>query len=148
MHLQKLVTTAVLALSISAQAGELLVSPAEVKASEDAPPAFNPKIAPVPGAPTIEVMSPTLAGPIPSPTPIQLKFLARAPATVKPDTFKVQYGAFQIDITKRLLSVATVNEDGVSVKEAALPKGKHKLHLFVEDTAGRSANRVLEFEVN
>lgn len=148
MHLQKLVTTAVLALSISAQAGELLVSATEVKASEEAPPVFTPKIAPVPGAPTIEVMSPTLSGPIPSPTPIQLKFLAKAPATVKPDSFKVQYGAFQIDITKRLLSVATVNEEGVTVKEAALPKGKHKLHLFVEDTAGRSANRVLEFEVN
>ena len=148
MYLHKFVITAVLTFSISVQAVELLVSPAEVQASQDAPPAFTPKMAPVPGAPTIEVMSPTLAGPIPSPTPIQLKFLAKAPATVKPDSFKVQYGAFQIDITKRLLSVATVNENGVSVKEAALPRGRHKLHLFVEDSAGRATNQILEFVVN
>lgn len=148
MRSKTLLASSLLSFSIVASAVELLVSPDEAQASQDAPPEFTPKAAPMPGAPTIEVMSPTLLGPIPSPTPIQLKFSAKAPATVKSESFKVQYGAFQIDITKRLLSVATVNEDGVSVKEAALPKGKHKLHLFVEDSAGRGANRVLEFEVN
>ena len=44
---------------------------------------------------------------------------------------------FEIDITKRLLNVAKVTEQGVQVSEASLPNGKHKLLLEVEDTAGQ-----------
>ena len=57
------------------------------------------------------------------------------------------YGSFEIDITKRILSLTKVTETGVFVQEASLPKGKHKLLMVVEDTSGRKGNRVIEFVV-
>jgi hypothetical protein len=47
-----------------------------------------------------------------------------------------------------LLSVAKVSEQGVFVQEASLPKGRHKLTMVVEDSAGRKGNRTVEFDVN
>jgi hypothetical protein len=76
-----------------------------------------------------------------------LKFQPTPPSAVKPETFKVLYGAFEIDITKRILNVAKVTESGVNVQEASLPKGKHKLLMVVEDTSGRRGNKTIEFEV-
>jgi hypothetical protein len=102
---------------------------------------------PVKDAPLIELSAPKLSAPVSSPTPIELRFQPTPPSTVKPDTFKVLYGSFEIDITKRILNVAKVTEGGVSVQEASLPKGKHKLLMVVEDSAGRKGNKVIEFEV-
>jgi len=58
------------------------------------------------------------------------------------------YGSFQIDITKKLLNLAKVTDLGVFVPQASLPKGKHKILLVVEDSAGREGFRLIEFEVN
>ncbi len=133
----------------SAQAAPLmLVSSQEMEASNSASPPFTPKFAPERDAPKIEVAAPNLAAPLTSPTPIQLNFAALSPATVKPETFKVFYGTFQIDITQRLLSAAKVTAQGMSVQEASLPSGKHKLHLSVEDSAGRKGYRLVEFQIN
>jgi hypothetical protein len=82
-----------------------------------------------------------------SPTPIELKFQPMPPSMVKPDTFRVLYGAFELDITKRILSVAKVTESGVFIQEASLPKGKHKLMMVIEDTSGRRGMKAIEFEV-
>lgn len=38
-------------------------------------------------------------------------------------------------------------ESGVFVQEASLQKGKYKLFMVVEDTAGRRGNRSIDFEV-
>jgi hypothetical protein len=83
-----------------------------------------------------------------SPTVIDLRFQATTPGDIKPESFKALYGTFQIDITKRLLSVAKVTGSGVRVEEASLPKGRHKLLLVVEDSLGRTGNQTIEFEVN
>jgi hypothetical protein len=125
-----------------------LVSPAEVQASMSAPLRLSTKAVSVKDAPAIQVTVPVLPGPVKSPTPITVKFLPTAPSSIKPESFRVLYGSFEIDITKRLLNVAKVTEQGVQVTEAALPSGKHKLLLEVEDTAGRKASRLVEFEVN
>ena len=131
-----------------AKAGsDLLVTPAEMEASDNSPISFTAKAAPVKDAPTILLLSPKLPGNVSSPTPIELKFQAVA-ASVKPETFKAFYGAFEIDITKKLLGLAKVTDVGIYVPEAALPKGKHKILLVVEDSAGRSGGRLIEFEVN
>ncbi len=95
----------------------------------------------------IELSAPKLSTPVSSPTPIELKFQPTPPSAVKPETFKVLYGSFEIDITKRILNVAKVTESGVFVQEANLPKGKHKLLMVVEDTAGRRGSRSIDFEV-
>jgi len=124
-----------------------LVTPEEMRASNDAPLQISPRSSPVKDAPSIEVIAPKLPGSVSSPTPIDLKFQAIAPSNVKPDSFKALYGTFQIDITKRLLSLAKVTETGVQVQDATLPKGRHKILLLIEDSAGRPGSRMLEFDV-
>lgn len=125
-----------------------LVSAAEMRASNDAPEPFGMKAIPVKDAPVIEVVSPSISGGVASPTPIEVSFKPIAPASVKPESFRVFYGALQIDITKRLLGVASVTPQGIQVKEAALPKGKHKLTMSVEDSSGRVGSQQIEFVVN
>ena len=103
---------------------------------------------PVKDAPVIEVLAPSLSGTVASPTPIDVSFKPILPASVKPESFKVLYGFLGLDITKRLLGVATVTAQGIRVPEAALPKGKHKLTLSVEDSDGRVGSQQIEFVVN
>ena len=125
----------------------MLVSIDEMNASNNASPPFRAKSVAPKDAPVIELSAPKLSAPVNSPTPIELKFQPTPPSVVKPDTFKVLYGSFEIDITKRILSLTKVTETGVFVQEASLPKGKHKLLMVVEDTSGRKGNRVIEFVV-
>jgi hypothetical protein len=108
---------------------------------------FYPKSAISPDAPKIELVSPKLDSTISSPTQIELKFLPKTPATTKPETFRILYGTFQIDITERLLKVATVTPQGINVPEAKLPNGRHKLVLNVQDSDGRVGSRLIEFEI-
>jgi hypothetical protein len=136
----------ILFMSMSVCSAQLLISIEEMNASNNAS-TFKPRSIPTKDAPVIELAAPKLSTPVSSPTPIELKFQPTPPSAVKPETFKVLYGSFEIDITKRILSVAKVTESGVFVQEANLPKGKHKLLMVVEDTAGRRGNRSVEFEV-
>ena len=145
--MKKIITFFVYVLSASAFAGQLLVSVDEMNASNNAKPPFSAKTVAPKDAPLIELSAPKLSAPVSSPTPIELKFQPTPPSAVKPETFKVLYGSFEIDITKRILSVAKVSQTGVLVQEASLPKGKHKLLMVVEDTSGRRGNKTIEFEV-
>lgn len=125
-----------------------LVSAAEMQASIAAGPIFEPKSVPVKDAPVIEVLAPDVANAVPSPTPIEVKFLPATGAKIRTDSFKVQYGAFKLDVTKRLLGVANVTQEGVQVKQATLPKGKHTLYVTIEDDSGRQNTQRIEFAVN
>jgi hypothetical protein len=124
-----------------------LVSPEEMLKSNSAKRPFYPKVVPPLDAPVIDVITPKLDGSITSPTPILLKFVPKSPANVKPDSFKAYYGTFQIDITNRLLGVAQVTAQGINLKEAALPKGSHKITLNVQDSEGRVGSKTIEFEI-
>lgn len=145
--MKKIITLLFYGLSATAFAGQLLVSVDEMNASNNAKPPFTAKSVAPKDASLIELSAPKLSAPVSSPTQIELKFQSTLPSTVKPETFKVLYGTFEIDITKRILNVAKVTEAGVFVQEASLPKGKHKLVMVVEDTAGRRGNRSIDFEV-
>ena len=145
--MKKRITLLIFGLSATAFAGQLLVSVDEMNASNIAKPPFTAKSVAPKDAPLIELSAPKLSAPVSSPTPIELKFQPTPPSAVKPETFKVLYGSFEIDITKRILNVAKVTESGVFVQGANLPKGKHKLLMVVEDTAGRRGNRSIDFEV-
>ena len=131
--MKKIITLLVYGLSATAFAGQLLVSVDEMNASNNAKPPFTAKSVAPKDAPLIELSAPKLSAPVSSPTVIE--------------TFKVLYGSFEIDITKRILNVAKVSETGVNVQEASLPKGKHKLLMVVEDSSGRRGNKTIEFEV-
>ena len=145
--MKKIITLLVYGLSAKAFAGQLLVSFDEMNASNNAKPPFTAKSVAPKDAPLIKLSAPKLSVPVSSPTPIELKFQPTPPSAVKPETFKVLYGSFEIDITKLILNVAKVTETGVFVQEASLPKGKHKLLMVVEDSSGRRGNKTIEFEV-
>lgn len=125
----------------------MLVTESEFIESSRNPVHYTPKLVPAKDAPMIELVAPNLAGPINSPTAIELKFIPKSPATIKPDSFRAYYGTFQIDITGRLIGVAKIEPQGINVKEAALPKGDHKLMLNVEDSEGRMGIKTLAFEI-
>jgi hypothetical protein len=145
--MKKIITLLVFGLSATAFAEQLLVSVEEMNESNNAKPPFTAKSVTPKDAPLIELFAPKLSAPISSPTVIEVKFQPTAPSTIKPESFRVLYGSLEVNITKRILSLAKVTESGVFVQEANLPKGKHKLMMVVEDTAGRRGNRSLDFEV-
>ena len=60
------------------------------------------------------------------------KFQLTPPSSVKPETFKVLYSSFEIDITKIILNLAKVSETGINVQETSLPKGKYKLLMVMK----------------
>ena len=135
--------------SIQAIADPLwLATPEETRESNNSKPPFIAKVVPPLDAPTIEVVALNLDGPIGSPTPIVLKFTSKAPATVKPESFKAYYGSFQIDITGRLLGIAQVTPHGINLKEASLPKGGHTITIYVQDSEGRLGSKTITFEIN
>jgi len=129
----------------------MLVSDEEVKASHQNKSFIQSKAASaaasVSDAPKIELINPQLGSNINSPTPIELKFNPKSPAIIKPESFKALYGSFQIDITKRLLNVAQVTQQGIQVTEANLPKGHHKITMNIEDSEGRIGSKTMEFEI-
>ena len=145
--MKKIAALLLCGVNLTAFAGQLLVSVEEMNVSNNAKPPYSAKSVAPKDAPLIELSAPKLSAPVSSPTPIELKFQTTPPSTVKTETFKVLYGSFEIDITKRILNVAKVSETGVNVQEASLPKGKHKLLMVVEDTSGRRGNKTIEFEV-
>lgn len=139
-------TLGLCASAFHAQAFEL-VSVKEMQASLGAPEPLIAKTATVPGAPQIEIVYPRLDNPVVSPTAIQLLFVPAASSVVRPETFKVLYGRLRIDITQRLINAAKVTAAGISVKEASLPKGSHRLLISIEDLQGRQGIKSLDFEI-
>ena len=125
----------------------MLVTEEEVKASMEVGGLPTPRSIPTPGAPRIELVSPDIKKAVTMPTKIEVKFSGNAPAEPKPETFKALYGAFKIDITQRLIGLAKVTKDGISVSDAALPSGKHQLLLSLTDTLGRESQQVVSFTV-
>ncbi len=125
----------------------MLITPEEASASQAAGGLITPRSAPQPGAPQISLVSPDVSKPVGAPTPIELRFLVTPPAEVRPETFRALYGAFRIDITQRLLGVAKVTKDGISVGEAVLPSGRHQLALMITDSLGRETQSVVSFSV-
>lgn len=125
----------------------MLVTPEEVFESNSAPTRFLAKSVPEKDAPVIQIINPKNFSAVTSPTPVEIKFQSVDQSTVKPETFRVLYGTFQIDITKRILNVTKVTTEGVVVQAANLPTGKHKLILNIEDNQGRTGSQLVEFEV-
>jgi hypothetical protein len=150
MELRKFLLAAlvILFLPLQALAEPLwLVTPEEMLKSNSVKRPLYPKVVPPLDAPVIDVITPKLDSFIASPTPILLKFVPKAPANVRPDSFKAYYGTFQVDITNRVLGVAQVTAQGINLKEAALPKGSHKITLNVQDSEGRVGSKTIEFEI-
>jgi hypothetical protein len=124
-----------------------LVSEQEAAESRAAPERFTAKAIPAPDAPRIRVVAPNVSNPVASPTQIQVQFQPTSPALIRPDTFRVLYGSFRIDITDRITASSKVTAQGIDVAEAKLPKGSHKLFIEIQDSAGRTGQSPLQFVV-
>ena len=108
---------------------------------------MTPRLTSQAGAPRIEVLVPDVRKPVAAPTSIEVQFVSTAPAEARPESFRVLYGAFRIDVTQRLLGVAKVTKEGIKVSGANLPSGKHQLALTLTDTLGRETQQIIQFVV-
>jgi hypothetical protein len=126
----------------------VLVTEQEAAASRAAGGMITPRLTPQAGAPRIEVLVPDVSKPVGAPTGIEVRFVATAPAEPRPESFRVLYGAFKIDVTQRLLGVANVTKEGIKVSGASLPSGRHQLALTITDTMGREAQQIIQFVVH
>jgi hypothetical protein len=125
----------------------MLVTEEEAAQSRAAPTQLVAR-SPVPAnAPVIKLLAPNTAATITSPTRIELRFETAPQASIRPETFRVLYGALKLDITSRLMANSKVSAQGLDVSEAHLPKGSHRLVLEVQDTAGRIGARLVSFVV-
>ena len=81
-------------------------------------------------------------------TPAEARdFKGQRDSPIDPATFKLMYGALQIDTTRRVTQFATVTKDGFSLDNARVPPGRHRLTLQVLDGKQRVAERELRLEV-
>jgi hypothetical protein len=124
-----------------------LVSEEEARLSRAAPQMPEAKALPGPDAPRIVLLLPDLSAQVASPTRIQLRFEPGPDGQIRPDTFKVRYGTFRLDITSRITAASKVTVQGIDVAEASLPKGSHRLFLEIQDSQGRVGERTLSFVV-
>ena len=108
---------------------------------------LTPRGIKAPEAPRIEIIAPELNATVISPAIVRLKFRPSSPAVVKLDTFKAFYGTFKIDITSRLLKVAQITSEGLTLEGAQLPSGNHKILLEIEDSEGRIGTQILSLNV-
>ena len=97
--------------------------------------------------PGIEVVNPRImAGPVPSPVSIELSFRTDGtPVDMK--SFQALYGGFKFDITDRILAKARVTATGLTIENAEIPKGTHRLFLAISDVKGRRTDRELRIQV-
>jgi hypothetical protein len=133
--------------SVSSAQPFVLVTEAEAADSFAAGGMMNPRSVSQPGSPQIELLAPDISKSISAPTNIELRFVGNPPSEPKPETFRILYGAFRIDITQRLLGVAKVTKDGIKVRDAVLPKGRHQLSLTISDSMGRQSQQLVAFTV-
>ena len=127
-----------------------LISPSEAQAFKgqdgfEEPPMLRTRSV----APQIEVLKPEPAADlkVKAPFGIKVQFRSLADAEIVPDTFKVLYGAFKIDITNRITKFVKVTATGFDLDNAKIPEGKHRLTLQVQDSKQRLAERELRVEV-
>lgn len=98
--------------------------------------------------PSIEILQPQPAANLKVRTifAISMEFRSQADAAILPATLRVLYGANRVDITSRIVNLAQVTAQGVTLAQVQVPPGKHKLVFQVEDEKQRVAERELRFE--
>ncbi len=124
-----------------------LITAQELQASQAAPERVWPKSTPAPEAPQIELLRPQLGSAINSPTAIDIRFKAAPGSQIRPESFRILYGRLRLDITERVVQNTAVSREGVSVAQASLPRGQHRLLLSIEDTQNRTGQTQLDFQI-
>ena len=154
-HMTTLALLAALALSAEASSAQtMLISPAEYAQELAARPADDEPLTrgtakgfDSSGAPHIELRQPTALLELKAPFPIQLVFRAEDGVEIDPASFKVYYGFLKLDITERLLQKVKVTREGLTLSDAAIPTGTHKLLLRVRDAKQREGELQVALKV-
>lgn len=95
--------------------------------------------------PVIDVVEPLNGGRGSMPIQVLIRFTPRS-EPVDLASLKVTLVKFiQIDITDRIKPFVT--QDGIDVKEAKIPPGKHRVRITVSDKAGGASVKEVSFEV-
>lgn len=95
--------------------------------------------------PQIEILKPADGARMPSPVEVAVRFVPRLDA-VDLASLKVSIVKFiTIDITDRIRPYATA--EGIQLKEANIPSGKHRVRIAVSDKAGGVSIKELWLEV-
>ena len=130
--------------SIPSPAAEVLITDAEAKlpASPDA----SLTLRGLTRGPSIEQVSPAPDTGMKSPVPIKIKFIARNNAAIEVDSVKIIYlKSPTVDLTSRLKSHLTA--DGIDMKQAEVPPGKHVLRVDIKDSQGRTSSTMIKLSV-
>jgi hypothetical protein len=120
-----------------------LITPGEQRDTDRRPPQYPPDSPP--GTPQIELVEPPYGTTLRNPFRVHLRFHPSAGARIRPETFTVRYGVF--NITNRLRRHARIDGYGLIAEAAEVPPGRYNLLLTISDTARRQGRRRLEFEV-
>lgn len=136
-------------ISAAAESSWSLISVEEMSkyAGDESSVSLSIRAVPDPAAPEIIVHSPDASRDLTSPTDIKVSFRASAGARVRPETFRVKYGALGLDVTDRIVSRFPPNESGLNVANAELPTGNHVFVLSISDSLGRISVRRLAVKV-
>jgi hypothetical protein len=100
----------------------------------------------VPNCPQISLVKPANKF-VKAPFDIVVSFVANDGAIIDPASFKVLYGIFKMDITRRVAKQAIVSGEGVVISHANIPSGKHQLLLNVTDSMNRTGEAEIQIEV-
>src|SRR5262249_57148131 len=103
--------------------------------------------APRSGAPVIRVEEPSTTAPIRSPVRIRVTFQPAGNATIVVNSLRVRYGSLGIDITRRILAHARPSASGVTVNDAELPRGRHRVTIKIADNWSRVGYKSLVLTV-
>jgi hypothetical protein len=95
--------------------------------------------------PIVEILKPSPGGRGAAPVEVVVKFKPRLDP-VDLTSLKVHVMKFiSIDITDRIKPFATAN--GIEIKEAMMPSGKHRVRITLADMAGGRTVTEVDFEV-
>ncbi|RJR15911.1 MAG: hypothetical protein C4581_11195 [Nitrospiraceae bacterium] len=104
-------------------------------AMKDAPPGLYDVGRVLNTGPEIKIISPEIADEYHPPVDINIVFEPTDDAKVDMSKFKVEYiKIMSLDITDRFLQYTT--KDGIRIKNADFPRGKHKLKVTIGDDHG------------
>jgi hypothetical protein len=133
---------------ITAQAFVLISEAERLQYSSETEDWLSPLSVSATRTPAIEVVNPNLlAGPVPSPVTIEVTFRADD-ATIDLNSFQIFYGGLRLNITSRVLEHVTLTDQGLTIQNAQIPSGRHRLFLEVSDSKGRKAQRELRLQVH
>lgn len=124
-----------------------LVTRQQLQRENAAPHTRGAPAAPRSGAPTIRIEEPDTTRPIRSPVRIRVTFHATGNATIVVNSLRVRYGSLGIDITRRILAHARPTASGVTVNDAELPRGRHRVTIEIADNLGRVGTKSLQFTI-